>query len=58
MLQIPAMRDKGVHLLNTMLHKATKINAGEEHRRIVDILVNAKSRSLDILSLWHKVFPR
>ena len=58
MLQIPAMRDKGVHLLNTMLHKATKVNAGEEHRRIVDILVNAKSRSLDILSLWHKVFPR
>lgn len=58
MLQIPAMRDKGIHLLNTMLHKATKINAVEDHRRIVDILVNAKSRSLDILSLWHKIFPR
>ena len=58
MLQVPAMRDKGVHLLNTMLHKATKINATEEHRRIVDILVNAKSRSRDILWLWHKIFPR
>lgn len=58
MLQVPAMRDKGVHLLNTMLHKATKINAAEEHRRIVDILVNAKSRSRDILWLWHKIFPR
>lgn len=58
MLQIAAMRDKGVHLLNTMLHKATKINASEAHRRIVDSLVNAKSRSLDILGLWHKVFPK
>lgn len=58
MLSVNAMRDKGVHLLNTMLHKATKINALEEHRRIVDSLYHAKSRSLDILSLWHKVFPR
>lgn len=58
MLQIAAMRDKGVHLLNTMLHKATKLNAADQHRRIVDSLVNAKSRSLDILGLWHKVFPK
>lgn len=58
MLSVNAMRDKGVHLLNTMLHKATKINALNEHRRIVDSLYHAKSRSLDILSLWHKVFPR
>lgn len=58
MLAVSAMRDKGVHLLNTMLHKATKINALEEHRRIVDALYHAKSRSLDILSLWHKVFPK
>ncbi len=41
-----------------MLHKATKINATDEHRRIVDILYNAKSSSLDILGLWHKVFPK
>lgn len=58
LLNVPASRDKGVHLLNTMLHKATKINAGDDHRRIVDILVNAKSRRLDILGLWHKVFPK
>lgn len=58
MLSVAAMRDKGVHLLNTMLHKATKINAVDEHRRIVDILYHAKSRSLDILSLWHKLFPK
>ena len=58
MLSVAAMRDKGVHLLNTMLHKAVKINAADEHRRIVDILYHAKSRSLDILSLWHKLFPK
>ncbi len=58
MLSVSAMREKGVHLLNTMLHKATKINALDEHRLIVDALYHAKSRSLDILSLWHKVFPK
>lgn len=58
MLALSPMREKGVHLLNTMLHKATKINALEEHRRIVDSLYHAKSRSLDILSIWHKIFPR
>lgn len=58
MLRISAMKDKGIHLLNTMLHKATKINADDEHRRIVDILYNVRSSSLDILGLWHKVFPK
>lgn len=58
MLRVNAMKDKGIHLLNTMLHKATKIGAADEHRRIVDILFNAKSSSLDILGLWHKVFPK
>ncbi len=51
-------RDKGVHLLNTMLHKAAKLNAAAEHRQIVDILLNAKSNSLEILSFWHKLFPK
>lgn len=58
LLNVPASRDKGIHLLNTMLHKATKLNADAQHRRIVDILLNAKSRRLDILGLWHKIFPR
>lgn len=58
MLKVNAMKDKGIHLLNTMLHKATKINATEEHRRIVDILFNSKSSSLDILGIWHKIFPK
>lgn len=51
-------REKGIHLLNTMLHKASKLHAADQHRRIVDILVNAQSRQLDILSIWHKFFPR
>ncbi|MDE6378705.1 MAG: hypothetical protein K2K72_08170 [Duncaniella sp.] len=58
MLALAPMREKGVHLLNTMLHKATKINALEEHRRIVDSLYHARSRSLDILGFWHKLFPK
>ncbi|MCM1076874.1 MAG: hypothetical protein NC411_05895 [Bacteroides sp.] len=58
MLRVNAMKDKGIHLLNTMLHKATKINATDEHRRIVDILFNARSSTLDILGLWHKMFPK
>lgn len=58
LLNVKVSRDKGIHLLNTMLHKATKLNADDDHRRIVDILLNAKSRRLDILGIWHKVFPR
>lgn len=51
-------REKGIHLLNTMLYKATKINAGDQHRRIVDILLSAKNSTLDIFGFWHKLFPR
>lgn len=53
-----ATRDKGVHLLNTMLHKATRLQADDEHRRIVEILLNVKTNRLDILSIWHKIFPK
>lgn len=58
LIQAKASRDKGVHLLNTMLHKATKLNATAEHRRIVEILLNARNSRLDILGLWHKMFPK
>jgi ParB-like chromosome segregation protein Spo0J len=58
LIQTKNTRDKGVHLLNTMLHKATKLNATAEHKQIVDILLNARSNSLDILGLWHKMFPK
>ncbi|MCM1520851.1 MAG: hypothetical protein NC098_08705 [Lachnoclostridium sp.] len=58
MLRLDPMRDKAIHLLNTMLHKATKLNAAAEHRHIVDILANSRSRDLDILGLWYKIFPK
>ncbi len=51
-------REKGIHLLNTMLYKASKLNADDEHRRIVDILVQARNPDLDIFGFWHKLFPR
>lgn len=58
LLALKPSREKGIHLLNTMLYKASKIAASEEHRRIVEILYNAKNNSLDIFGFWHKIFPR
>lgn len=58
MLRIDSMRDKAIHLLNTLLHKALKINSPAHHQRISELIASSKSRGLDILSLWHKVFPR
>ncbi|MCC8071166.1 MAG: hypothetical protein LIO90_05120 [Bacteroidales bacterium] len=58
LLSVKASREKGVHLLNTMLHKATKLGANDDHRRIVEILSNTKNGGLDILGFWHKIFPR
>lgn len=58
LLESSATRDKGIHLLNTMLHKSTRLGADDEHLRIVNILIEAKNPSLSILSLWHKIFPR
>lgn len=52
-------RDKGIHLLNTMLHKASRLGDAELHRRIVDVLADARTPvRLDILGVWHKIFPR
>lgn len=51
-------RDKGIHLLNTMLHKATRLGATDLHRRIVGTLADARTPSrIDILGVWHKIFP-
>ena len=51
-------REKGIHLLNTMLYKANKIEADDLHRRIVDILLETKDPNLGIFGFWHKLFPR
>lgn len=53
-----ATSDKGVHLLNTALHKATKLGADDLHQRITEILGNLKTNRLDIITLWHKFFPK
>lgn len=51
-------REKGIHLLNTMLYKASKLSDDTEHRRIVDILFHARNSDRDIFAFWHKLFPR
>lgn len=58
LLSVKTSREKGIHLLNTMLYKANKINADDLHRRIVEILLNAKDPKMGIFNLWHKLFPR
>lgn len=58
LLSVKGSRDKGVHLLNTMLYKADRLDATDLHRRIVDILLQAKDPSMGIFSFWHKLFPR
>ncbi len=58
LLGVKGSKDKGIHLLNTMLHKASRLNADEVHRRIVEILFNARNHGIDILGFWHKIFPR
>lgn len=58
MLKVAGLREKGIHLLNTMLHKALKLNLMDLHHRIANDLAQAQTRSLDILGLWHKFFPR
>lgn len=58
LLTAKTTREKGIHLLNTMLYKANKINSDDLHRRIVDILINDKNPSLGVFNFWHKLFPR
>lgn len=58
MLHIGSMREKAIHLLNTLLHKALKINQPDQHHHITEILAAMKSPGMDILGLWHKIFPK
>lgn len=58
LLSLKGSREKGIHLLNTMLYKANKINADDEHRRIVEILSETKTNRMEIFAFWHKIFPR
>lgn len=58
LLRVKGSKDKGIHLLNTLLHKASRLKADEIHKKIVDILYNAGNHGSDILAFWHKIFPR
>lgn len=58
LLSQKATRDKGIHLLNTMMHKATRLRADEQYHRISDALSHDKEGTFNILSIWHKIFPR
>lgn len=58
LLNQKATRDKGIHLLNTMLHKATKLGAQQEYERINEALAFDKERTFNILTIWHKLFPK
>lgn len=58
LLHTVATRQKGIHLLNTLLPKAKKMKADAMVARIDKLLDERHSSMIDILSLWHKVFPR
>lgn len=58
LMNVKQTREKGVHLLNTMLYKASKLHAAEDLRRIKEVLSEEKSKHLDILSFWYKLFPK
>lgn len=51
-------RQKGVHLLNTMLQKATKLDDTATVDRINLLLQRDATKWYDIFALWHKLFPR
>ncbi len=50
-------RQKGVHLLNTLLQKAIK-NENDSTAAKINGLLDKQSGRLDIIGMWHKIFPR
>lgn len=50
-------RRKGVHLLNTLLQKAIK-NKDNDTAEKINGLLEKQSGRLDIIGMWHKIFPR
>lgn len=58
LLRSSKTRQKGVHLLNTMLQKATKLDDKETVGRINTLLERDATKWYDIFALWHKLFPR
>lgn len=58
LLHTVATRQKGLHLLDTLLPKAKKMGADDMAERITALLDERHSSMIDILSIWHKIFPR
>lgn len=58
LLNIKTMRDKGVHLLNTMIQKANRLEEPEWRSRAEAALARTRRGTTDILAIWHKLFPR
>lgn len=57
LLHNTATRQKGVHLLNTLLQKAIK-NGDDNTAEKINGLLEKQSGRLDIIGMWHKIFPR
>lgn len=57
LLHNTATRQKGVHLLNTLLQKAIKSGEDDTAEKINGLLEKQSGR-LDIIGMWHKIFPR
>lgn len=58
LLNVKNMRDKGIHLLNTMMQKAIRMDQPEWRRRAETALSRATRGTTDFLGIWHKLFPR
>lgn len=58
LIQSDKNRQKGVHLLNTMLQKALKMDDKATAEQIDLLLQRDSTKWYDIFALWHKLFPR
>lgn len=58
LVNIKAMRDKGIHLLNTMIQKAIRLDEPQWRERAEAALARTNRGTTDILAIWHKLFPR
>ncbi len=58
LLHTRSTRQKGVHLLNTLLQKAVRMKSGKYVKEIETLLDEKTTGKFDILALWHKAFPK
>lgn len=59
LVETPATRGKGIHLLNTLLHIATRQDRHDQYLRVRAALDRTAAQpSLRILDIWYKIFPK